>query len=64
MKNKECHCDNLEKKIITTDVVKFGKTYRLENVPASVCKDCGEEYMDLNYLREFEKSLKQQLVAA
>ncbi len=65
----DCNCDNLEEQIIKTKKVKrFGQVHILTNVPATVCRDCGEVYINREIYKNLENQIFQQakdeLVAA
>jgi YgiT-type zinc finger domain-containing protein len=57
----DCNCENLEEKIIGAKKVKrFGQVHLLTNVPATVCRDCGEVYINSQVYKNLENKLFQQ----
>ena len=55
-------CENcggeLKSEKVTLEEVENGKLYVMENVPARVCQDCGEQWIPEPVLKEFEKMLE------
>jgi YgiT-type zinc finger domain-containing protein len=62
MKNEQCElCDGeLEQRRVLARFRLQGETIYIENVPAGVCKHCGEQYFDAAVYKQMEKIAQQR----
>ena len=67
MKRKASKCDcsgKMDRRLVSKTIPLAGRRVRVEDVPASVCEECGEVYFDGPTLLKLEKKLLKQPIAA
>ncbi|HEX6279750.1 MAG TPA: YgiT-type zinc finger protein [Pyrinomonadaceae bacterium] len=63
--SKTCNCGgHMVRRKVSRTIPLAGRRVRVEDVPASVCDECGEIYLDGPTLLRLEKKLLKQPVTA
>ncbi len=52
----------LEERVVQHEYRWEGKLFVFEDVPAHVCRQCGEKYFEANVVKAMERAVREQLV--
>jgi YgiT-type zinc finger domain-containing protein len=64
---KQINCDFCEggvteSKVISKTFNRFGQLFKIENIKAEVCNNCGEVYLESQSVKEIDKKIEQKLL--
>ncbi len=66
---KQIHCDFCEigvteTKFISKTFKRFGQSFKIENIEAEVCNNCGEAYLSSKTIKEIDNKIEKELLVA